>query len=825
MPRNALRFALSRRCLVPLFVAALAAPVFAQEITDDMVGQDERAWQTWSAAMAALEREKTEDFTKALGVLDEMKLSELRLALMADRTGTLKLEETANDEKLGAQVKPLLERINAGRKQRQLAEDGWHFAAIGRFNYADANLKALVDAGPDPVALLELSRYNLARTETLIKLVTHAEVGPSARLVLRLLQEGEEALRKDAREIEVNIERLAGPPRVVYQAVNNLKKSGEYAVPQLLSYLADPKQEDLRPAIVQVLPQLGRGAVNPLVIALGMKDQITRLRVVEALEAIAYPQAAPYLAKIVNEPEASPEVRAAAGRALGAINRTGTADAALLFRALAEDYYKESESLAGDPRFDTANVWYLDDQNDQLKYVAVPREIFCDVMTMRCSEQALKLSENDGTAIALWLAANFRREARLGMNVESESASELAAKDGTKNEGYPRSIYFARSAGPVYAHMVLSRANRDSDPGVALGAIAALRATAGPGSLLGPQDNRQSLAQALQFPQRLVRIKAALAIARSLPRSEFVGSQNVIPVLSEALGQPTRRTALVVDPDEQSRNAFQGVLRGREYEVHTGATLYAALEQARQAGTPTIDAVVIGSDVSSPTVDTAVREIRQRTETAAAPVLIVAKPRQTTLASNAARRISGAETIVSDVLRSDAPDKTTQSVLDKLTRAAAALGMKSLDSEQSLALALEAAEALRQVGLAQSPVLDVSRAESGLVAALAHPSEELRIKAAAALALAGTDSAQKALAKAALDSGNSKSQRIATFGSLAEHAGYFGNKLDERIVQDIVTLVRDEADLELRTAGSQALGALNLTNNQASDIIRRQSRG
>ena len=43
----------------------------------------------------------------------------------------------------------------------------------------------------------------------------------------------------------------------------------------------------------------------------------------------------------------------------------------------------------------------------------------------------------------------------------------------------------------------------------------------------------------------------------------------------------------------------------------------------------------------------------------------------------------------------------------------------------------------------------------------------------------------------------------------------------EAQVAELVRIARDEPDLVLRTAASQALGAVNLASNQASDIIRR----
>jgi hypothetical protein len=815
------RFRLAWLC-VPLFTLALilpSSPAHGQEITDDMVGQNEIAWQVWSTAMQFLERGKFDDAKKGFDAIADMKLSDLRLALMADRTGTLRFEEAVKDDKLGEAGKKLLAQITNGRRQRQLAEDGYHFAAIGRFNYADANFKALVDSNPDPVALLELSRYNPARTQTLVRLVANADVGESAKLVLKILQEGERELRTDPAEIEVNIERLGGPPRVVYEATNNLKASGEYAIPHLIAYLQNPKKRDLHPAIMQLLPLMGRSALNPMVQAIQMKDQVTREVLIRALGAIGYAQAAPYLARVASaDKSASSQVRTAAAEALSQVNKTGTNDPAVLFRMLAEGYYDDAESLAADPRIDDANVWYWDEAAQELRFIPVPRAIFNDVMAMRSAEAALQLANTDAESIALWLAANFRREAKLGMDVESEAPSPLAEKDATRPENYPRSIYFARAAGPLYNHMALWRAVKDREAGVALGTIAALAATAGPVSLVGPEDYKQALIKALEFPSRLVRTKAALALARSLPTSEFAGAQNVIPALAEALGQSGQRVGVIVDPDNQTRNEFQALLRAMGYEVFSDASLFTAMEQARKANVPGIDA-------QTPTIGEAVKSVRDKLETSAVPIVIVSKPQQTAAAADLAVRSKGVETVVSDVLKLDAQDKIEKTVAQRLADASAALGMKPLDAAHSVDLALQAADALRLIGVARSSVFDLGRAEGALVGALAQPNEALRIKAASVLALIGSPGAQKAIAQAALDEKNSKTQRIAAFESLADSARLNGNKLDSKLVEQVVRVAETAGDLDIRTAASQALGALNLTNNQASEIIRAQSRG
>ena len=140
------------------------------------------------------------------------------------------------------------------RRQRSLAEDGWHFAAIGRFKFANASFKALDESNPDPVALLELARQNPNRHGILIKLINNTKVGPSAQRFLKLLNRGEESLRTDAYEIVVNVSKLGESPRMVYNATNRLKDSGEYAIPHLLQALQDSNRSELHPAIIQCMP-------------------------------------------------------------------------------------------------------------------------------------------------------------------------------------------------------------------------------------------------------------------------------------------------------------------------------------------------------------------------------------------------------------------------------------------------------------------------------------------------------------------------------------------------------------------------------------------
>jgi len=124
-----------------------------------------------------------------------------------------------------------------------------------------------------------------------------------------------------------------------------------------------------------------------------------------------------------------------------------------------------------------------------------------------------------------------------------------------------------------------------------------------------------------------------------------------------------------------------------------------------------------------------------------------------------------------------------------------------------------------------SRVYDVGRAEAALIEALGHEEDDLRILAAQTLARIPTGSAQHAIAKQALDAGSDEELRIAMFAALAESGRNNGGKLDDAQLNALVKIVLKEKNLSIRTAASQAFGALNVPGNRASDIIRDQYKG
>ncbi|RME36788.1 MAG: HEAT repeat domain-containing protein, partial [Planctomycetota bacterium] len=191
-------------------------------------------------------------------------------------------------------------RIAPDATVESLFTDFLHYARVGRFTAADAYAKALL-AHPDldPVKLLEIADRDRDAVQTLVILIRNSSIGDSAAKVLDVLHKGEQERRKSGDRIRRNIELLGGDPQQEHFARVHLRDSGEYAVPYLIQTLLDPDKAQLHPRIISALPFLGKPAVRPLVMALSMHNDDVRLHVIDALGQIGYPQAVPYLRKLI----------------------------------------------------------------------------------------------------------------------------------------------------------------------------------------------------------------------------------------------------------------------------------------------------------------------------------------------------------------------------------------------------------------------------------------------------------------------------------------------------------------------------------------------
>ncbi|MBI4716792.1 MAG: HEAT repeat domain-containing protein [Planctomycetes bacterium] len=723
-------------------------------------------------------------------------------------------DKPADDAAKGAADKRAAEAVDvpADATVESLFVDFLHYARLGRFTAADAYAKALLEhPNLDPIVVMETANRDKKSVDTLLIIIKSSSIGERAAKVLELIHEGENLKRQDREQIRANIAKLGGNPQQEYFATRYLAESGEHAVPALIQTLLDPAHEDVWPRVVIALDKLGKAAVNPLVMALSMANNDVRLNVIHALGEIGYLQAVPYLSRLRHDPKMPEATQRAASAAMDRIfaisGRSLSAPTPDLLFGLAEAYYNEDDAVKADPRLQAANVWYWDEANQGLKAVPVAPRIFGTIMAMRCCEEALRLQNDHAGAISLWLAANFRRESRLGLNTESGDPAAAGEPDPTRPRGFPRALYFAQAAGPRYAHLVLERAVHDGDTSVALGAIEALRVTAGESSLIGTEDYKQPLVQALRFPDLLVRLRAALALGQALPKSPFADSQYVVPLLAAAVNLTGDEHFVVLDDDEANLNRVASALRGDGRHVMGDTSFFRVMERVR-AEAPTITAFVIATDLKEPPLGTVMAQLRGEFAFSRTPVVVLSKT---------AGGGAGGD-VLAEAVEARADEAAIIAALDRVRQRS---GQAKLDGAKAMSLAMEAVETLRRIAADGRTVYNLSPAQPALIAALGAADEKLRVAAAGVLAYSPAPEAQQAIADLALDAANALALRLAGYAALADSARNYGNLLTEAQVAELVRVARDEPDLVLRTAASQALGAVNLASNQASDIIRR----
>ncbi len=427
----------------------------------------------------------------------------------------------------------LVQLLALGVAGAETLKENWsdflHYTKIGRFDLATGYGEAILQSSPEPTELLKLARENHYGYQIIKRVVEdppNAELAAVAEKIIKIVEEGRFSRRTDDALIATEVRRLSSTERGKYIATQRLKDAGEYAIPFMLDAMADPSRRDELPHIIETLPKIGRDAIRPLVAALQMKDVAIKTEIINALGEIGYNQSLGYLKYVVENSDSTP-IRAAATVAVRKIDPAAMkAPAALLFYKTAEEYYYHADSLAPAEDADFGNIWFWDEQNQQLTREPVDRDYFYELMAMRNTEWSLRADESFGAAIGLWLASFLKAE-----------AADVESMPDYFGASHADALVYATTAGPAYLHQALARAVKDKNADVALGAVEALATTAGEKSLLYRMGVAQPLVEALSFDDKAVKYSAAIAVAEAGPTRDFPEAKLVTANLGAAIGE------------------------------------------------------------------------------------------------------------------------------------------------------------------------------------------------------------------------------------------------------------------------------------------------
>jgi hypothetical protein len=580
--------------------------------------------------------------------------------------------------------------------------------------------------------------------------------------------------------------------------VEQLKTSGELAVPVMLNYLRDPSKRELQVPIRNALRDMGIKALNPLLAATDMKDPVVLPWVISALGDLGYDNAVPYLVRLLKASDTQEAIKDAARQSLVRLNVTNAAslDPAQLFFELAEKFYYEKASVQADKGSKEAFIWTQTDQG--LVNKVVPAATFNEDMTLRECEYVLKLNPARGDAVSLWIAAGYKRESEI----------PEGQPDTFWEEKHPATHYYAVASGTAHLNPALARALRDRNSAVALRAIRSLNEIVGATNLFSGDES--PLIEGLRYGDRQVRIEAALAIAQALPHKSFPGQERVIPILAEAVSQTGRPGVLILAPTDKINQLREQL---KNYVLAGGATPEAAAASA--ASLSAVDVVLMYEGNAD--IEQMLPILRQTLRLERAAKVIVAKASK--VASPYAQRALNDPTIT--VTDPNIDEAGLNAAIEDSRKRAAGLPM---DEKMATAYALRAAEMLQRLAISKGQVFDLLVAQPAVMMALDDQRPEIAHAAANSLGLLNSREAQAALATKALDEKTPDEFKIILLKDLSVHAKFYGNMLDQGLIESLGKLAETAANLDVKSAAAEALGALNLRSEQIKVLIVNQAR-
>jgi hypothetical protein len=197
--------------------------------------------------------------------------------------------------------------------------------------------------------------------------------------------------------------------------------------------------------------------------------------------------------------------------------------------------------------------------------------------------------------------------------------------------------------GAEYFYLALGRALKDSNQPLARRCVEALASIGDPRP---PRDN--TLVSAMTYPDKFVRIEAALALLQLSPTGQMGGTDETVRVMAAALGAPVRPRVAVLTSDaelfQRLAKATQGADLVFEMQNATGDVMRRAKEPASPLSVLVIDARVEG-DKTIAVVDS----LRADARSSRLPIILLAAPGEIEkLRADGKGRIAGAMALTAD---------------------------------------------------------------------------------------------------------------------------------------------------------------------------------
>jgi hypothetical protein len=603
-------------------------------------------------------------------------------------------------------------------------------------------LQRLLSEAPSDEALAPLA---VKLADLLLHFAASPDLQPLGQQIADRVFAAARRQAQDPSRLAQAIAQLAAPaPAARAEAVLTLADAGPSGIAALIAVLADPARASEHAAIRSALVTLTSDNPWPLVAVLDGADEPLALQVLTVLGRIGAAPLAPFVIGHAVSPRAPQAVRELATLALVRMGLTQP-NVGQARRLIAS----QVQELVGGhlperfPAEERVPLWHRA-PDSTLGWEMQPREQAALALAQALVRHLAALADDDASRQEAWLW-------------QLEVLQRLSGLDRPLNSAALASEGLAAES--ALLRHVLERALREGRWGAALASLTWL-AEAGDGGLLAPDPKRAGaslLADALQSPDRRVRLSAALAGVKLAPGSSFPGAGMIGSTLGWAASSRGTSRLLVGHPRAEEAQRLIVAVAARGYEAQAVPSGRPLVAQATRD--PDCEGVLLADNLSQPPVEEVVAWLRRDLRTAQLPVVVLAtSARQATLAAALAD-----DPFTSVVLYPYSAEAAAK-LPDELVRLA---GATLVPRHARLAHAAQALEALAVLGRqpAAWQAYGLLAQEEAILAALTQPS--LAVAAAQVLGELGTPAAQKALWELAMDGGQPLTLRQAAATALA----------------------------------------------------------
>ena len=678
-----------------------------------------------------------------------------------------------------------------GQDASTLLEEFIHYTNIARTDLASGYAEQLLNtaSGTDLASVVDGPEFDRDRLDSALQRAARVDsLEIIAGELMTRIESGRLALARDTQRIQEAVEMLAGTLRQRMIAERRLEAAGEYAVPALLTEIVSGKDTALALSCRDLVVKIGRTSVYPLCTAMESLDAATQQTICGMLTEIGYGHAVPALRGLAEDSANTVDVREAAELALRSLGANTSVSLSAAWADLSVSHFKGFASLLPYPADAENMIWAYDDFTG-LQGTPVATEIYHSVRSMQAAARSVALDPNNDYGVALYAAANLRRENR------ADTAGVTDPVYGDQNRS-PQ--FYATAFGTSIGQQVLAMGLGQNDTALIRDALAALAITTGDMGLFSGEQFGGPLRQALRYPDRRVRIEAAIIVAEAQPRANFGDEPLVMAELSNAIrgyGQPS---ALVVAATEEDAQVASAGLVEAGYVVLASATTVDGLAESMKDAS-VVDLVVMDVDASQ--VDSNLRSLRASARTAASPVLVFATG--VDLPGMRAAYPAGGSVMAID---RNASGSGRLAAMNQLMAQASG---GTLDETAALIYAIEATEAVNALAAGtRGDVLNPKEALSTYLDALQSRSGGLRMLIAEGLSEMDSSEAQVALIDAALDATGSEQIELLTYATASVRS--FGNQTTPDQVASVLSMVELADESGLADAAAALHGALDL---------------